>query len=384
MRVAILTNTFSPSKNGVAVSLELLRQGLKKLGHSVLIFAPAYPGAEYKDPEGVFRFPAITYDDYPLALPIGLAKVRQILIDEKIEVIHLPHPWWVSRWGLKLAEELDLPTMATIHTQYGMLTGHIPLVSQLTSWYLKRKVINFCSAVDLVTTPGTGRQKQLQALGFKTPVIVVPNPTQLDNFSQVSGEKIRAKYNITDDAPIVGYVGRLSPEKSLDKLMEAFEILRQKLPDSRFLLIGDGKMRKRLEWQAAKIGNVIFAGSIDHNQVPEYLGACTVFMTASIFEVQPLTYIEALASGLPIVAFEAAGNEVVEDGKNGCLVSLSAGPAGLASTAHDMLTNPQQLAARSKTAKNSIAQYEQMAAVKETLAAYKQAIDLHHSHPRAF
>lgn len=388
MKIAIFTNTYWPSRNGVAIAIKLLRECLIALGHTVLVFAPAYPGKKYNDPEGVFRFSAFGFGDYPLAKLLFVRnKARRILIEQKVELVYLPHPWWVSSLGLSLAKELDLATVSVIHTQYdkmvkavpliGWLAKRSPIVGRLIGRILWWKVRRFCNAVDMVTTPGFGMQKHLVSLGVNTPVWLTPNPTNLEGFGQQDSSAIRAKLDIPTDSPVIGYTGRLVAEKNPDQLLAAFALIRGGVQETHLLIIGDGEMRAGLERQAAKIGNVHFAGSLDHSLVAKYLAACNLFLSASTFEVQPLTYVEALASGLPIVAYRSQGNEVVSDNENGRLISLDKGPAGLAAAVIDLIINRTKLTAMSKRARVSTHQFEKVVATKRTVEALCEAKKRH-------
>jgi len=379
MKIAIFTNTFWPSKNGVAVSATNLRQELLALGHEVLVFAPTVDGLKTKDDlPKVFRFPSIQYPQYPLALPFQMQKIKKTLLEEKIELIHSEHPWWVGSWALKFAKELNLPLITTIHTRYELYLSKVPLPKSWVLETINQKVKKYCDQTDLVTTPGFGSRERLLKLKIKTPVIVVSNPTDLKNYNRADGQSIRQKFGIQDSAPVAGYVGRLSSEKNLSILLNAFAQFRAKLPGSRLLLVGDSNLRHKLKTASKKIPGIIFAGAVDHKQISDYLAAFDLFLTASTSEVQPMTYAESLAAGRPIIAFDVAGNnDMIVDNQSGVLVPEELGSEGLADAAYKLLVDKEKLTQLQTKAKQSTDQFGLRAATLSMVEAYKKAIALH-------
>jgi N-acetyl-alpha-D-glucosaminyl L-malate synthase BshA len=155
-------------------------------------------------------------------------------------------------------------------------------------------------------------------------VLVIPNGIDSEKFKNLSQEKIRDELNIKQNETIIIFIGTLKPVKGVQYLIEAMEILRQKNLDVKLLLIGDGKEKQNLEKLVKKLKlekHVKFIGKIQNEEIPKYMALSNIFVLPSLSEGFPLTILEAMACGLPIVTTMVRGiPEVVEDGENGFLV----------------------------------------------------------------
>jgi len=387
MRIAIFTNTYWPTVNGVAVSIANLRQGLQELGHAVHVFAPAPAGFDVAaDQAGVSRFPALAAPveaDYQLALPVA-PRVTRALFKQGFDLVHTHHPLWVGVWGQWYARWTGLPLLTTIHTQYEIYAKMVPLPENVVDQYLRVRVRSYCNHCDLVTTPAVSSRGRLQDLGVTTPVEVIYNPTDLSELWEADGSAIRRQYGCGPDDPLLGYVGRLAPEKNLTALLDAAGIMLPELPQARLLIVGDGPSRHTLEERARALpggDRIIFTGRVEHRLIPQYDAALDLFITPSMFEVQPLSFAEAMAAGAPVIAMDApGGNDMVEDGVNGRLVPPDEQGQGLARAALDLLRDPAARRAMGARAREWAMRYDRMTVVKRMLEAYEQARELHAGH----
>jgi 1,2-diacylglycerol 3-alpha-glucosyltransferase len=384
MRVAIFTNTYWPTVNGVAISIANLREGLQSLGHVVHIFSPAPHGFDpATDQPGVFRFPSLPAPveaDYHVALPMA-PKITRVLFEQRFDLIHTHHPMWVGVWGQWYARWMGLPIVTTIHTQYEIYSKLIPLPDPLVDQYLRVRVKSYCNRCDYVTTPAASSRERLLALGVETPVEVVYNPTDLSPYREARGADIRRQYGCQPEDRVIGYIGRLAPEKNLDALLDAAAILLPQLPRLRLLLVGDGPSRPALQERAQALpggDRIIFTGRIDHQLIPQYDAALDLFITPSMFEVQPLSFAEAMAAGTPVIAMDApGGNDMIEDGVNGRLVAPAEQGDGLARVALEVLQDPAGLHAMSARAREWATRYERMTVVQRMLEVYERARQRH-------
>lgn len=383
MRIAIFTNTYWPTVNGVAVSIGNLRAGLETLGHEVYIFAPAPPDFDVAlDDERVVRFPSFAAPveaDYAIAVPVA-PKVNKALMRLDFDLIHTHHPMWVGAWGQWYARWTGTPLVTTVHTQYEIYSKLIPLPDSVVDAFLRVRVCSYCNRCDLVTTPAESSRQRLLDLGVTTPIEVVFNPTELAAHREADGRGIREEFGWGPDCLVLGYIGRLAPEKNLGALMDAAEILMAKDARVRLLLVGDGPSRESLEARAREAGlgsRVAFAGYVDHDRVPLYDAALDLFVTPSMFEVQPLSFAEAMAAGAPVVAMDApGGNDMVQDGYNGRLVPPAEGGAGLARCVTEVLEKPETLAQMSRQAREWALRYDKPAVVERLLGIYARACEL--------
>jgi glycosyltransferase involved in cell wall biosynthesis len=160
---------------------------------------------------------------------------------------------------------------------------------------------------------------------FKVPVEAISNGIDLSRFAKGRANKeIYEKYGIPRNKPIVLYVGRVDPEKSLDVLMYAFIQAREKVPDAELVVVGDGTARETLEKIAAKNNieeYVHFTGRVVGDDLPQLYRTGSMFGITSKTETQSIVLMEAMASGLPAVAVRAGAiPELIADGKNGYLI----------------------------------------------------------------
>ncbi|WP_424950882.1 glycosyltransferase [Deinococcus sp.] len=336
MRIGFVTATYLPSRNGVATSSALFAQGLRALGHEVRVFAPVHPAQQPE--EGVYRLPSSSWGtppDYPLLLwPNRAVVARQPLFD--LDVIHTMHPFLAgqlaSLWARRIAVHRGsrVPLVFTAHTQYEQYLHYARVPRRAGSSLVRAHVVAFARHVSEVLVPGRAMAEMLAAYGYQGAVTTLPNPVDLGSFEAaragVAGAGVRAEYGIAPTAPLVISLGRLAPEKNLGTLLSAFELARQARPDLRLLLVGDGPSRAGLQAQAKD--GVVFTGGVPYTRVPELLAAADLFLTASESEVLPMSMIEALAAGTPLVAARSPAALDLIRPQNGLL--SGAGPEALA------------------------------------------------------
>jgi 1,2-diacylglycerol 3-alpha-glucosyltransferase len=383
LRIGIFTNTFWPTVNGVAISVGNLREGLEQLGHEVYIFAPAPSDFDLSlDDPRIIRFPSVSAPgdaDYQIAVPVSMS-VNKTLRKLDFDVIHTHHPVWVGVWGQWYARWSGTPLVTTVHTQYEIYSKLIPLPDAVVDAYLKVRVTSYCNKCDVVTTPAKSSRQRLLAQGVTTPIEVVYNPTDLSAHAHADGGAVRRRFGFAENDVVLGYVGRLAPEKNLDMLLDAAEILMARDPRIHLLLVGDGPSREGLESRAQQLpcgSRIAFAGNVDHDEVPAYDAALDLFLTASMFEVQPLSFAEAMAAGAPVIAMDApGGNDMIEDGLNGRLVPPEEEGCGLARCVLEVLEKPETLRQMSEQARQWASRYDKPTVVNRLLEVYDRAMQL--------
>ncbi len=159
-------------------------------------------------------------------------------------------------------------------------------------------------------------------LEVESPIEVIPNGVELQRFHQAAPLS-RAKFGFSSDDILLVYTGRLAPEKNLDFLLEAFEGVAEAVDNVHLLLVGGGSSQEKMEKRAAQSAvaeRIHFVGRVDYDKMPGYLRMCDAFVTASISEVHPLSVMEAMGAGLPILGIHSTGvGDTVEDGITGFL-----------------------------------------------------------------
>jgi glycosyltransferase involved in cell wall biosynthesis len=192
----------------------------------------------------------------------------------------------------------------------------------LSRTFLQGYLPGFCRAVDLVIAPSEGMRAVLQELGVDREVVVVPNGVELAPFQHAAAVP-RASLGLAPDDLGLVYVGRLGLEKNVAFLLRTFAGVQSAAPRARLVLVGGGPDAENLRGLARDLGlaeAVHFTGAVPYQDVPGMLAACDAFVTASVSEVHPLSVIEAMAAGLPIVGIDSPGvRDTVRDGETGFL-----------------------------------------------------------------
>ena len=175
----------------------------------------------------------------------------------------------------------------------------------------------------MVIAPSKGMREVLDEMGIGVPIEVVPNGVNLAPFRNVEKPVDRARFGFSPDDVILIYVGRVSKEKNIELLLESFEYIAPAIPNGRLLIVGDGPEREDLTEAVKQNGLekwVHFTGLVPYDELPSYLAAADAFVTASVTEVHPLTVIEAMAAGLPVVGIDSPGvGDTVEHEISGLL-----------------------------------------------------------------
>ncbi len=376
VRVGIVTATYLPSRNGVATSTALFARGLRERGHEVRIFAPRHPLMPPQE-DGVYRLnssfagaralgaPA----DYPVMLAPGPLLTSRLPL-RGLDVLHTMHPFLAGQLALKWARLSGAPVVYTAHTQYDQYLHYAPMPKRVGRAVLRPHVSAFARRVDAVLAPGRAMVDMLREYGFQGPVDLMPNPVDLAAFRAATGAAFREAYHVAPDAPLVVSLGRLAPEKNLDVMLRAFDRARASRPDLRLLVVGDGPSRTALEQSAPE--GVTFTGPVPYERVPEALAAADVFITASTSEVLPMSMIEALAAGAPLVAAQSpAALDLIQEGVNGTV--RAATPEALAEGLLDTLM-PARLPTLQAGARASAAQYDLTTRAAALEAVYEDVI----------
>ena len=327
MRIALFTNTYPPSLNGVANVTHCYRRGLTELGHDVHIFAPSPRDDDpFEGDPQVHRYPAFRVPgevDYMLALPLPFTLgVRRDFEELGCDLVHVQHPAWVGGWGQKWAHELGIPVISTAHSQYELYANRSPLPTEWIEPAVRHHVVGHYNRCQIVTTPVEWMRDKLIRNGVRVPVELVPNPVDLTPLGKPDREATRKRLGFTDDECVVGYLGRLSPVKNLGLMIDAVGMLANERPEVRLLIVGDGSVMDSIRKRARlRLGDkAVLTGAVPHSEVVHYHSAMDLFVTSSRSETQPLAYTEAMYVGVPVIALATPGaQDMIKSGDNGLL-----------------------------------------------------------------
>lgn len=330
LRIGLFTDTYAPQVNGVSVSLQMVSKGLKERGHQVTIFAPKFPG--YKDDQpNVMRLPSLKYLNNPpiYVAVLGTPRSTWRLTREHFDVLHAHSPASVGLLAYLTASTKRLPLIYTYHTSitdythYIKFIGGTGLIKRAAGWFSKAST----DLGDQIVVPSPKFYRLLLNQKVTQPITVIPNGIDLSMFKTVKKPgALRDRLGLGPDVLIMLTVGRMDPEKRLEFIVDAFNILSEQVPNAHLVFAGDGSSRKSVEEKAnaspAK-DRIHFLGMVNRAELPDIFHDATVFLSASTTEVHPISVIEAIASGLPMVAVQDEAFEgMLEDGANGYMVSL--------------------------------------------------------------
>ena len=312
LRVAMFTNVYLPTTNGVVVSVETFRRALTELGHHVYIFGPDSGNIEDRAPY-IFRYPALELplQKYPLTLPVS-PYIDHVLRNLKPQVLHANHPALLGRVAERKSAELDLPLVFTYHTRYADYSHYAdPLPQENVKEFIDHWLASFMTACHQVVVPSESIKDMLeQSYGesIGNHISVVPTGVETAKYSSFKHEEARAKMGWPEDKKVLISIGRLAKEKNFDLLIKAFARIDDK--NATLVIMGGGDEKKNLEALAKELGvgeRVEFPGLVPFDEVPVYLAAADLFVFASVTETQGLVTLEAMASGLPVAAVDASG-----------------------------------------------------------------------------
>lgn len=312
MRVGLFSNAYHPLISGVVNSLEGIRQGLLENGHQVYLFAPQVRGYEDQQPN-IFRFASLEMSrrvSYPIPIPYS-GKLFRLLRGLELDVIHAHHPILLGDVAASFALQKQVPLVYTFHTQLEQYSHYIPLNQQVVKGMARSRLTRYLNKCQLVIAPSAGVRGLLDSYGVKSRVVTLPNAIDTARFAAGAppSSDWRRAHNIPEGAVVSLSVGRLGREKNLDFLLKSFAAVTTSVPHI-LMLVGDGAEREHLLQLAGELGiteRVRFTGSIPYSDMPAVYSACDLFAICSTTEVKPLVVLEALASGLPVLAVAACG-----------------------------------------------------------------------------
>jgi 1,2-diacylglycerol 3-alpha-glucosyltransferase len=323
MRIGMMADLYKPHMSGVTNFIDLNKRELEQAGHTVYVFTFGDPDFADDEPN-VIRSPGIPLAETGAYLSLSYPRRARRLL-ESMDLVHVHHPFLSGRLAIRYCRPYNIPVVFTNHTRYDLYAqAYLPVLpDQVGIAFLQAYMPWLCREMDLVIAPSAGLQRVLVGLGVQSPIVVLPNGIDLAPFREKREPMLPESVGLLPGGVVLIYVGRLGPEKNLTFLVRAFAGVAAAFPEVRLLLVGDGPERDNLEDRVARSGlqgRVGFAGQVDYADLPPYLGAADAFVTASVTEVHPLSVIEAMASGLPVLGIASPGIEdMVEDGVTGYL-----------------------------------------------------------------
>ena len=316
LNIGLFSDTFPPDVNGVSVSVNTLYEQLKKMGHNVYVITPTVDTkvigtATFSD--GILRIPGIKLKQlygYRISRPYSIHALEYIK-NMNLDVIHIHTEFSIKMLAEAAALLYNIPTCYTYHTMYEDYThyvthGHFEKQSKrLVGAYTKHIYHKECEII----APSEKTKAALLGYGIKKQIHVVPTGIDTHRLSPENSDKEFVEQKLDElgvkDRFRIVYVGRMAPEKNIDMILRAMPKIKKIIPNAAFLVTGYGPSEQDLKDYVQSNGledTVFFLGKQPPNLIQNFYALGEVFVTASTSETQGLTYIEAMSSGLPVIA----------------------------------------------------------------------------------
>lgn len=335
MRIAIFSDTYTPDINGVATSTKILKDELINHGHEVLVVTSELPSeSDYEDDpnDNILRVPGLEiqalygYRACNIYSFKGMKEIKSM----NIEVIHVQTEFGIGIFGRIVGEALNIPVVYTYHTMWADYSHYVnPINSTAIDGLIKKAITRISKfygdkSAELIV-PSIKTKEALEKYGLHKNMHIIPTGLELDKFDPKNKDdklinQIKEKYGIKEQF-IVTFLGRIAKEKSIDVLIDAMKEIVKENDNILCLIVGGGPYLDELK-ELVKDDQIekyiIFTGPKPSQEVPSYYHLSNVFVSASVTETQGLTYIEAMASGIPAVArYDQNLENVIIDGVNG-------------------------------------------------------------------
>jgi len=319
--LAVVTETYPPEVNGVARTIAVMVNGLVERGHSVRLYRPRQPGESTI--EGLPNFqtkllPGLVLPFYP-EVRMGWPLYRFFIKTwrkQPPELVHVVTEGPLGWAAVRAANRLKLPVVSDFHTNFHTYSRYykMGLGQKFVSSYL-RKLHNrtLCTMV-----PTLSLKTAMEKIGYER-LSVVGRGVDTELFDpRRRYTPLRESWNVAPDDPVCLYVGRLAAEKNLGIVADAFKAFSASNPRAKLVLVGDGPMRNKLRQM---FPNAIFAGVRRGESLARYYASADIFLFPSLSETFGNVVMEAMASGLAVLAFDdAAAGTYIESGETGMLV----------------------------------------------------------------
>lgn len=330
MKICIVTETYPPEVNGVAMTLHRISNELRKQGHSVTIVRPRQSSeaqnAQYADETIVTGLPLPGYDGLRFGLPCR-RKLRKLWTSEAPDIIYAGTEGPLGQSAIRAAEDLNIPIVSGFHTNFHEYMKHykLPILEKMVQGFL-RKTHN---KTRRTFAPSTDVIAKLDAMGIQgTRLLGRGVDTELFSPSK-RDTGLRQRWGVDNDDSIVGiFVSRLAAEKNIPLAAKAFERLKQKHPKAACVFVGDGPERSKLEKAHP---DFIFAGMQQGEDLARHYASADLFVFPSVTETFGNVVTEAMASGLVTLAYDyAAPGRYIENAANGYIATFADPTAFLA------------------------------------------------------
>jgi glycosyltransferase involved in cell wall biosynthesis len=304
MRIAVVTETWPPEINGVALTVQSLVQGLAALGHAIEVVRPRQDADSPADaPDGIdhLLMPGAALPRYP-GLRFGLPAHRTLhrrWSAQRPDVLYIATEGPLGLTALGAARRLRIPVSTGFHTRFDDYARHygFAFLTPIVYAYLRR----FHNRADATLVPTVELAEFLAANRFRNVRLLRRGVDTRQFHPRYRDATLRGEWKLSEDDLAIIYIGRIAPEKNLDLAVRAFRAIQQRRPSARFVLVGDGPARRAL---AAAHPDFIFAGTRRGDDLARHYASGDLFLFPSLTETFGNVTLEALSSGVPVIAYD--------------------------------------------------------------------------------
>ncbi|MGL4759253.1 MAG: glycosyltransferase [Patescibacteria group bacterium] len=381
MTVGIVTNSYPPNLNGVAVCVKNLEESLIKKGIKVVIVTPKVPGVEYSD--NVYAIPSapapsIMSKDLRLTFTYKDNKIIDFLRKNKVNIIHSHDTIMGGQDAIMIGQELKIPVVHTYHT-YLESYGYFNIIGY--KLFIRNYSKFVCDYSDGVVVLSSKMRNYLNSIGVKTKMYHIPNVynPKIIQKDQKSRSNYFIEENLLKYSENILVFGRVAKEKNIINSIEKVKPLFQKYPKLRLIILGDGPMFHELEKIIIDENlskRVLLYGKYNYTDLANIAQFCSIYLNTSYTEVLPTTLIEAASFKLPMVCVnDEAYSYLIQDGVNGKWVDNEEITLAIDS----LIPNKHLLKSYKQNAYNSFKEYQRRDYTKEYILMYQDVI-LNHRH----
>ena len=320
LNIALVTETYLPEVNGVAITIGRMVQGLRQRGHHIHMIRPRQSKQDVAlkidgyEETLVSGMPIPGYSELKAGLP---AKGRLVSLwkQQRPDIVHIATEGPLGWSALSAARKLNLQVSTDFHTNFQNYTQHygIGLLKRPIAAYLR----HFHNKADCTLVPTTSLQRDLEQEGYQN-VLVVARGVDAALFHPAKRDAtLRSSWGANDDTPVVMLVSRIAAEKNLPVVFQAFKEMRAADARAKLVIVGDGPARAELQRQHP---DVIFAGMQTGEALAQHYASGDIFLYPSLTETYGNVTVEAMASGLATIAYDyAAARQHIRHDVNGLL-----------------------------------------------------------------
>lgn len=394
MRIGLFTDQYYPSISGVVTSIKMLYEGLTDLGHECFIFTSydekkALPNEELLG-KNIINIPGRPYPfknlrDYRYSFTHR--RFLKYVEECNLDIIHVHTEYNIAKLARLASKKFSIPLVHTLHTLWSDYFKYVsPFFDKHAHKQMEKLLrglflnpVSKQSCIEIVPTKKVLDQKEIYGLGDD--VRVIPTGIDINRFNQNNFSKdeilsLKHRLGIKDDQFVFLYIGRTSKEKSISVLLKSYANACKDNDNAVFLIVGGGPELDELKELANKLGinkHVIFTNLISWEEIPKYYQLGDIFLNASQTETQGLTYIEALASSVPIlIQRDDCVSFIVDDYYNGIFFD---GEDDLALKMKEILRAPDTLKKIKANTSKSIEKYSKENYSQNVLEIYNEAIE---------